>query len=169
MEGVSGMTTRTTTAIGSTTPTAVLETAQRRRSELASCVTDVSMTLEQPHWGQVEEWLWRTGSSLRRLRHTIEEHIAQVEAPDGLHAQVLQDEPRLASRVRRLVTDHEILRDRVSAVIALSDRPCGSAPDPLIRAVRGEALLVLDLLERHRQRGADLMFEAYAQDIGGNG
>jgi hypothetical protein len=102
------------------------------------------------------------------VRSDIVEHIDNTEAPDGLYDEIRTAQPRLTHQVKRLIADHEVLRDRIDACYALADR-AGTEPDPVIvKAVRDDATLILGLLQRHRQRGSDLIFEAYETDIGGD-
>ena len=42
-------------------------------------------------------------------------------------------------------------------------------PEEWVEAMRDRLLALLGTLARHRQRGADLVYEAYAVDIGGTG
>ncbi len=39
----------------------------------------------------------------------VREHIASTEGPEGLHAELLAQAPRLANAVSRLVSEHEAL------------------------------------------------------------
>jgi hypothetical protein len=105
---------------------------------------------------------WRGGvmTRLADLREAFAEHIAVTEGHDGLYAELLGHAPRLAHGVDVLVRDHGRLRHALEAVWV---RAPGARPQEL-RAWAGD--LLRDLY-RHRQRGADLVYEAYQTDIGG--
>jgi len=148
--------------------TAVLDDALRRRAELHETAKSLVRALEDPSPGREDVWLSHVDDHLQRLRLDIEEHVETTEGPDGIHAEILLAQPRLANKVRRLVADHEILRDRINAVAALSERSIQQHDRALVMAVRDEATLVVGLLARHRQRSSDLVYEAYATDIGGD-
>jgi len=146
----------------------VLGAALKRRAELHETAKALTRSLEEPSPGRERAWLAQVNEHLQRLRLDIEEHVDTTEGPDGIHAEIMLAQPRLANKVRRLVADHEILRDRINAVAALSERSIEMNDRALVMVVRDEATLVVGLLARHRQRSSDLVYEAYATDIGGD-
>lgn len=146
----------------------VLGAALKRRAELHETARALTRSLEEPSPGRERPWLTQVNDHLQRLRLDIEEHVETTEGPDGIHEEIMTAQPRLANKVRRLVADHEILRDRINAVAALSERSIEMNDRALVMAVRDEATLVVGLLARHRQRSSDLVYEAYATDIGGD-
>jgi hypothetical protein len=83
-----------------------------------------------------------------------------------MYADILRTAPRLRFGVDRLATEHYDIRVAISDLGKLIDDLTGAAPDDVGR-IRDEGVNLLARLVRHRQRGADLVFEAYAQDIGG--
>jgi hypothetical protein len=96
----------------------------------------------------------------------IGEHAAQTEAPGGFFDRLVQTEPRLRRRIDQLKVDHERLSKEVDALrhaVAIIDDDC--AADSAV-VVRNQAVDLLGHLARHRQRGADLVYEAYKVDIG---
>lgn len=145
----------------------VLDAALKRRAELRESSRHLVRALESASPGREAEWLKRVAECLEEFREDIVEHIESTEAPDGLYDEVRAAQPRLENQVKRLIADHEVLRDRVDACYALATRAAGE-PDPIIvKAVRDDGTQVVSLLQRHRQRGSDLIFEAYETDIGG--
>jgi hypothetical protein len=104
---------------------------------------------------------WRHGlaAELARLRAEFHTHVELTEGPDGLYAEVLWDAPRLARQVHNLGLEHATVLTALEALGAHID----AEPDRLRRWARR----LLTGLSRHRQRGADLVYEAYATDIGG--
>ena len=147
--------------------TTALDTALKRRAELRETSRELVRALEAASPGREGEWMTRVAARLADLREDILEHIVTTEAVDGLYDEIRADQPRLQRQVNRLIADHEVLRDRVEACHALATRD-GGAPDPIIvKAVRDEATALMALMQRHRQRGSDLIFEAYETDIGG--
>jgi len=71
---------------------------------------------------------------------------------------------RLANAVRALADEHEFIATDIAEAIAATQAPVG-ADD--VEPIREQATGLLGRLVRHRQRGADLIYEAYATDIGG--
>jgi hypothetical protein len=153
---------------GGDTKTTVLDDALRRRAELYDTAQALVRALEVPSPGREDVWLDRVNGHLQLLRAEIEEHVETTEGPDGIHAEIVLAQPRLANKVRRLAADHEILRDRINAVAALSARSVEQHDRAMVMAVRDESTLVVGLLVRHRQRSSDLVYEAYQTDIGGD-
>jgi hypothetical protein len=104
---------------------------------------------------------WRHGvaAELARLRTEFHAHVELTEGPDGLYAEVLGDAPRLVHQVYSLGRDHDRVLAALDALTARID-----AEPRRLRRWAGE---LLHEVSRHRQRGADLVYEAYAIDIGG--
>jgi hypothetical protein len=101
---------------------------------------------------------------LEDLRSALQRHVVETEADGGLLNQILTDAPRLANAVYRLRQDHVELSDAVAALLI---RPAPGNGDSA--AIRDAGLSLLGQLARHRQRGADLLYEAYNVDVGGGG
>ena len=145
----------------------LLDAALKRRAEVHETVRTLVRSLESATPGRESEWMSRVAGCLAKLREDVAEHIERTEAPGGLYDEIRTVQPRLTNQVQRLVTDHEAMRERVEACYALASASLDS-PDPeVVRTVRDEATAVVGLLQRHRQRGSDLIFEAYETDIGG--
>jgi predicted RNase H-like nuclease (RuvC/YqgF family) len=96
----------------------------------------------------------------------IEEHARQTEAKDGFLERVVKEVPRLQRRVNQLKVDHERLEKEVEALrhsLTLVDD--ANIPEEA-HNIRNQAIELLGQMTRHRQRGADLIYEAYQVDIG---
>jgi hypothetical protein len=107
-------------------------------------------------------WRPRVSSRLHGLRGAFGEHIVVTEGPEGLYAELLDHAPRLARCVHVLVREHAALANAMSALQRRVDHP-----EPTVAELRAWSSDLLRELSRHRQRGADLVYEAYATDIGG--
>ncbi|PZF83570.1 hypothetical protein, partial [Micromonospora deserti] len=90
------------------------------------------------------------------------EHVRVTEGPAGLYAELLAQAPRLERGVRLLNRDHAAIAAAIAAFRQAAERPGASVDDLLDRA--GD---LLRLVVRHRQRGADLIWQAYQTDLGG--
>ena len=119
---------------------------------------------------------WRTQLSerLSTLRRAFAEHVGLTEGPDGLYHELLDQAPRLASGVDGLVREHRELLQAMEGLSARVEAGDGAVvPEPPvvrpeeIDQVRGWASELLRELHEHRQRGADLVYEAYGTDLGG--
>lgn len=134
--------------------------ARRRRAELLGVIHDLEQAVAAPAAGPTwREWVQRR---LGRLRHQLTAHVMVTEGPDGLYAELREHAPRLDRPVADLVADHDTLLRQVEDL-------AGELRDPLVGEdrLREQAEQLLVHLLRHRQRGADLVYEAYATDIGG--
>lgn len=146
------------------TPT--LAEAKRRRADLHHALVEVEDAISGPAPGREQEWAQEVAGALAALRETLEEHIEVTERPEGLYDEVLHKAPRLAEAVQRLRDEHPLLRDATSEMMAkLRATPVGAmwpAQD-----ARDDLQRLLGRVVRHRQLGADLVWEAYNLDIGG--
>lgn len=137
-----------------------LAKAKQRRVQLRGAIAElersVSMAASGSGWrGAVEE-------SLAGLRAAIDAHVTEVEGPEGLLAQLVADAPRLSNEVELMKRDHARLL--VDTDVILADVDSADATD-----IRDRAMSLLRDLVAHRQTGADLVYEAYSTDIGGQG
>ncbi|GAB2699318.1 hypothetical protein [Thalassiella azotivora] len=148
---------------------ALLADVRRRRVELLEAITTLERALAAPAGPRTGDWAQRVHVALVELAGDLREHVRLNEAPDGLFADVVRQAPRLAGAVRRLCAEHERIGRTVTEVLGHADRLVDDeAPgQDAVDTLRGEATTLLGLLVRHRQHGSDLVFEAYATDIGG--
>jgi hypothetical protein len=110
-----------------------------------------------------ESWQGQLAETIATLHDALDRHVEEVEQPTGLLSAALDAAPRLVPQVDRLRLDHDVIADRVDDL----DRWVAT-PGPIDpAATRRRVMVVLGLLADHRQRGADLVYEAYAVDIGG--
>ncbi|GAA3450340.1 hypothetical protein [Dactylosporangium matsuzakiense] len=99
--------------------------------------------------------------AVAQLKLAFAHHVAVTEGPSGLYAGVIDDAPRLAPYLNDLVGDH---RTVWSALDELEGRLSDRHPP---EAVRRHADRLIREVWLHRQRGADLLHEAYETDLGG--
>lgn len=130
-----------------------------RRSDLRAALIAAEAAIAAPIPGRSADWATRVRTVLAQLRVAFSEHVVTAEGPDGLFAQLAVRAPRLAHACASLGDEHATITEALTkAEGALTGPP---------EQVREAVLTVLALLARHRQAGADLMYEAYAVDIGG--
>lgn len=142
-----------------------LDAARVRREALYQALVGLEDALSTPI-GDGARWRLRVAMAVDHAVNRVDEHVTEVEAPNGFLADVVADEPRLICRTNRLREDHENLEKEVHALqIALSELDDADVADRAI-PIRNQALEFLGNLATHRQRGADLIYEAYQVDIG---
>lgn len=99
--------------------------------------------------------------AVAQLKAEFAEHVEVTEGPSGLYAGVVDDAPRLAPYLDHLVGDHR------SVWIALDELEGRLAEPHPPEDVRSRAARLIREVWQHRQRGADLLYEAYETDLGG--
>jgi hypothetical protein len=126
------------------------------RAELLAAIQGFEYALAAP---ADPAWHRCFSTELARLRAAFDTHVDLTEGPDGLYAQVLTDAPRLVCQVYRLSREHALVAATFECLAGRLD-----AEPERLRCWGGGLLAELS---RHRQRGANLVYEAYATDIGG--
>ncbi|WP_422734227.1 hypothetical protein ACN26Y_02840 [Micromonospora sp. WMMD558] len=142
----------------SVAPTSARPTPARRpRANLLPGPHALSRALDtEPYWR--ERLLRRLGP----VRQEFAEHVRLTEGPAGRYAELLHHAPRLQHGVTRLVREHSVIVAALDALRQAAERP-GVAAEELRRATEH----LVWALARHRQRGADLLWQAYQTDLGG--
>jgi hypothetical protein len=134
----------------------------RRRSELAAAMQRVEAAAAAPI-GK-ESWVADLRTSLEHLEQAWSHHTETTQSPMGLLDRVVEEAPRLQRAVAAMRADHGEMANTIGVAHDLVTKADDDAdPDPL----REAALEALVAVARHRQRGADIIFEAFAVDIGG--
>lgn len=137
---------------------------RRRRAELRASMSAVEHALASPAAGRGEHWAEWLRMALVELYDDLREHVAITEGPGGLYQELARTAPRLAGPVEQLTREHEQIVRTVEELLTWVD-VTDRVPD--VVEVRRIGTELLTTLMRHRQRGADLVFEAYDVDIGG--
>jgi hypothetical protein len=149
----------------STTPDAdLLEELRRHRAELRESISALEDALAAPAAGDSVRWAQRVHVAVVELAGDLREHVDLTEGPDGLYREVLTTTPRLSGAVDALTREHVLIRGQVDSLLA---RVGASDVVADVDRVRDLGTALLGRLVRHRQRGSDLVFEAYEFDIGG--
>jgi hypothetical protein len=144
-------------------PTPALEVAARRRRELREALIAFEDALASPVPDRVT-WLAEVTETLESLGQAFEDHVTATEAPGGLYDEMGATSPHLNTKANRLRAEHPVI---TAALIEGSARlATPPADDADADAVRDELQRLMGQIVRHRQHGADLVWEAYAIDIG---
>jgi hypothetical protein len=136
-----------------------LAAARDRRISLKQAVSGVEMAMAAA--ADDPDWRAHAQAALRHLQAAFDDHVAEVESKDGLLLDLTRDAPRLQLRIDRVSAEHPIISSQIEEVVTLAD---GDSP---IDDIRESALATLLAIARHRQHGADLVYQAYHVDIGG--
>jgi hypothetical protein len=141
-----------------------LEALRVRRADLRESMSALEQALAAPAPGRLDAWTGRVHVALVELFSDFREHIAIAEGPNGVYHGVLSTTPRLSSEVARLTRDHAEINNLIDHLLnSVSAAPRNAGVD----GVRDLGTALLVRLIRSRQASADLVYEAYQSDIGG--
>ncbi|MEH0844469.1 hypothetical protein V6U81_18980 [Micromonospora sp. CPCC 205711] len=143
----------------SVVPTAARPPAARRPvppGDLSGLARALAVPAGEPRWRE------RFIVCLAPVRRGFAEHVRITEGPAGLYAEVVAQAPRLHRGVRLLGREHTAIVAALADLQHAVERPTVHAEE-LCRRVDE----LLRALARHRQHGADLLWQAYQTDLGG--
>jgi hypothetical protein len=147
--------------------TPALQEAARRRRTLHEALVALEQAISSPAAGRIPDWTRRVTKEMTAVRDAWDEHIDGTEKPGGLYEEIVGMSPRLAGTVDRLRDEHPDITEAVGEMHARVEQvEIGGLPWPLDDA-RDDLQRLIGRLIRHRQKGADLVWEAYNVDIGG--
>jgi hypothetical protein len=109
------------------------------------------------------------GNAVSALLATFDEHVTETESPGSTIEQLRERAPRLSDRIDRLVEQHATIRADAERLLDRLDHAPAERTADENAAIREQALELLTAIVRHRQLGADLLYEAYDVDVGGPG
>jgi hypothetical protein len=141
-----------------------LESLRLRRAELRESMGALEQALAGPAADRMVVWAGRVHVALVELSADFRQHIDITEGPDGLYPGVIATAPRLSNSVASLTREHIDIKSMADRLLTRMSEPVASTD---VDDVRELATALLAKLSRHRQRGADLVYEAYQTDIGG--
>jgi hypothetical protein len=143
--------------------TADLDAVRIRRQSLRAAMGAFEAALAAPAVGRIPEWTPGLVAALDQLDTRVKEHVAATEGPAGFHSEIVTSSPRLHHHVKVLVTEHQ----RIAELLDQLRRATNHArTGGQVSGIRAQGTTVLALLAKHRQRGADLIYEAYQRDLG---
>jgi hypothetical protein len=142
-----------------------LERVRAHRAELRDSVAAVDEALASPI-ARGGAWRERVRAALAELSHDFRDHVELTERPGGLYESVRRGDPRLSGAVERLAGEHARYTEAIGGYLAVLEHG-GTIAD--LPAFREEVTTLMGQLVRHRQKGADLVYEAYEMDLGGSG
>jgi hypothetical protein len=124
-----------------------LTVASRRLQELLAMSRD-------------DSWREQYRQALHDLSEAYADHVDDAEAPGGFFVDLTETDPRLEMDVAVLRQDHTQLATRFQDLLR------AEVDEDALRSDTAE--LLLDLAA-HEQLGADLMYRAFSEDLGGAG
>jgi hypothetical protein len=146
------------------TEQALMVELRRRRAELRESMGALENALAAPASHDRDRWAQRVHVALVELSADMRAHIDITEGPDGMYADLSQRAPRLSTPIARLTREHATILSLIEDLAAKVEEPEGIRG---VSRIRDLGTTLLGTLVRHRQRGSDLVYEAYDVDIGG--
>lgn len=141
------------------------------REVMRSAIIDLEAALAAPTFGRLRSWCAEVSQRAQELEAAFADHVHLTEQPDGLYEELGRIAPHLESRLSRLRNDHVEIMGRLSGFL---DAVGGGVASPSsvdeerMETWRVDGTQLLGHLVRHRQRGIDLTFEAFRDDLGGD-
>jgi hypothetical protein len=139
-----------------------LDGVRLRRAGLRAAMTTCELALAAAVPGREDEWAAGVREALEGLQDVWTRHVVETEAPGAFLDELVEHDPRLANGAKRLREEHANV---LSELLAVEDAFGRSPLDA--EEIRTRMLALLCDLAKHRQRGADHVYEAYDVDIGG--
>jgi hypothetical protein len=147
--------------------TPALGEARKRRQTLHDAIVQLEMAISSPAAGRVDDWSGQVTKDMVGVRDAFDQHIVVTEKPGGLYEEIMEGAPRLAGTVKRLQDEHPAIESSVAKLLGrLEAGEVDTEAWPLDKA-RDDLQRLIGAVVRHRQKGADLVWEAYNVDIGG--
>lgn len=143
---------------------AFVDALRRRRAELRESISALELALASPAPEDHARWAERVHVALVELSADFREHINITEGPEGLYHELLQTVPRLSGGIARLTREHAVITGLLDDLL---DKVSPPTANQEVEDVRDLGTALLGRLLRHRQRGSDLVYEAFQIDIGG--
>ena len=145
-----------------------LDDVRLRRAGLKAALSGLELALAAPFANRAE-WVMHVRESLNIVHEVWTRHIVETEAPGAFLDELVTEAPRLSTPASRLRREHS---DILATIVRADKRLVTPATEDdayvtWAEELRVELTSLLAALARHRQRGADLVYEAYAVDLGG--
>ena len=144
----------------STNP-ADLAVQQRERLRDALIAFEDALSSAGPR--RAAAWAEGVVQCILRVEAEFHSHVDFTEQEDGLYDDILEAAPRLAHRVDQLRQEHNEITIALSDCLTRVELVPNTAHADWVSARREECNALLGRLVRHRQRGADLVYEAYSE------
>jgi iron-sulfur cluster repair protein YtfE (RIC family) len=156
---------RPNTDIDLAAESAALDEARSRRLALGDAADLIEDLIARP--GSDPQWTVRVADALQGMRQAFDSHVTEVEHDEGLLPQLRHDSARLSNAIDRMYAEHITIGAELDDAAELIRNCGGDCGTTMVEAIREAVVDVLRSVSRHRQRGADLVYEAYHVDIGG--
>ena len=142
---------------------AAFRRSRQHRRGVRRASIDLEEALARPVGQEAGHWYGEVAVHVRALAEAFRHHVQQSEGPEGLLPQIVGAQSRLIPAVQAVKREHQVLLVAMSRLEAAAG-PSQGADE---HAVREGALRLLHDVAVHRQRGSDLIYQAYYVDVEG--
>lgn len=139
------------------------ERSRAHRRGVRNASLDLEEAIARPAGQDADTWSSETAARCGTLIEAFRYHVEQSEGADGLLPEIVAKAPRLAHAVDEVKEEHRSLLVEMDRLRAAAE----SEGRDHVEAVREQTLNLLRALAAHRQRGSDLIYEAYLVDVEG--
>ncbi len=133
-----------------------------RRDRLRRATLALEEAASAPAAADVAAWGRTIAGRLDLFATAFDEHVAITEGDDGLFRELVEASLEVTSAVDRLRRDHVTMQAEL-------DRARSHAAEVRDRAgieeLRRAILQLAESVFKHRQRGSDLLYDAYSVDV----
>lgn len=147
--------------------TPALSEARKRRATLHDALVHLEIAISSPAAGRIPEWTALVTKEVIGVRDAFDQHVMVTEKPGGLYEEIITRAPRLDGTVRRLKQEHPEIAEKVVQMVERLEKATIGGPEWPLDDARDDLQRFIGTVIRHRQKGADLVWEAYNVDIGG--
>jgi hypothetical protein len=141
---------------------AALAAVEERRDEFYEGILALERAMAAPAGDDAVAWAADTAAAVEALRHVLDDHIQETEAPGSFYDDVVEHSPHLVNAARRLQAEHPPL---AASVDALALELKAVTDDDGVEVTREQAVELIKALLLHRHRGAELVYDAYNVDV----
>jgi hypothetical protein len=137
--------------------------ALRQRERLRDALVAFESALSSAGPRRAAAWAEGVVQCILRVEAEFNSHIDLTEQEDGLFDDILEVAPRMAHRVDQLRQEHNEITIALSDCLTRVELVPNTAHADWVAARRDDCNALLGRLVRHRQRGADLVYEAFSE------
>jgi hypothetical protein len=147
--------------------TPALSEAKQRRATLHEALVALEVAISSPAAGRIPDWTALVAKEVTGVRDAFDQHVFVTEKPGGLYEEILMRAPRLDGTLKRLRDEHPEISASIEQMLDRLEHTEIGGPEWSLEDARDDLQRFIGRIIRHRQRGADLVWEAYNVDIGG--
>ena len=147
--------------------TPALSEARQRRATLHDALVHLEIAISSPAAGRIPEWTDLVTKEMVGSATPSSSTCWSPNDPAGCTKRSSCGRLELDGTIRRLKDEHPEIGEKVGEMLARLDQAEIGSPAWPLEDARDDLQRFIGTVIRHRQKGADLVWEAYNVDIGG--